>query len=468
MLALDPDSPVPLIQQLVDGLKQLIQDGKLRPGAKLPSIRQFASAQGVSTSTIVEGYDRLVAEGFLVPRQGSGFFVRSTTQPAQGVLREQPQPLRHERFDPMWFVRRIWEARSAAVTPGYGWIPDDWLDESVIRRGLRALSARPRLHTPGYGSPAGLPSLRVALCDMLAERDVAASPEQILLTAGASHALELIASYLVRPGDVVLVDEPGYSVMMATLRNRGARLVGVPWTQDGVDLDVMERLVIEHRPRAFFTNARLQNPTGLSYSARTMHRVLQLADRHDVVVVEDDVCAALDDGPPRSLAGLDALSRVIHVGSFSKSISPTLRVGFVAAHVDVIEGLTQTKMTTGLTTSELTEQVVLEILREGRYRKHTRVLRERLAEAHDKAAIMLERAGWLRQCEPKAGLFLWARHPEVADAALLGRSAIDSNILLAPGHLFQVNGDVSPWVRFNVGFCDSPVLSDFLAGCAGR
>jgi DNA-binding transcriptional MocR family regulator len=463
MLTLNPDSGTPLVQQVVDGLRALVIEGKLRPGTKVPSIRQLAESQRVSTSTIIEAYDRLVAEGFLVPRQGSGFFVRAATR---GPFRETEQSLRNARFDPLWFVRRVWEARSAEVTPGYGWVPDAWLDDDAIRRGMRALSNRPSLHTAGYGNPRGLAALHRTVCDLLAEREIAAGPGQILLTAGASHALELVSQYLLRPGDTVLVDEPGYSVMMANLRNRGAQLVGVPWTPAGVDLEAFERLAAEHRPRAFFTNPRLQNPTGASYSAHTAHRVLQLADRHDFVVVEDDVCAALDDAPPRSLAGLDSLQRVVYIGSFSKSISPTLRVGFIAAHPDAIEDITQIKMTTGLTSSELSEQIVLEILREGRYRKQTRVLRERLAQAQERTCRMLARAGMEVFCEPEAGLFLWARHPAVRDAALLCQEAIERNILLAPGHLFRVDGDPSPWLRFNVGFCDPPALEAFLSAYA--
>jgi DNA-binding transcriptional MocR family regulator len=459
MFAIDPDSAVPLVTQIVEGMKALIAGEKLRPGTKIPSIRQFAETQKVSASTVVEAYDRLVAEGYLVARQSAGFYVRTMSR---GLYREQQQSLRNIRFDPLWFVRRVWESGSAETTPGYGWVPDAWLDTDMIRRTMRNLAGKPAPLGSGYGNPKGLTALRLKICDWLAEREIAAAPDQVLLTTGASHALELVSQYLLRPGDAVLVDEPGYSVMMSNLRARGARLIGVPWNASGPDLNALEKLAAEHAPRAFFTNSRLHNPTGASYSPSTAHHVLRLAERHDFIVVEDDVCADLDIGAGRSLACLDQLNRVIYVTSFSKSISPHLRTGFIAADPDAIEDLTQIKMMTGLTSSEITERLTLEILNEGRHRKQIKSLKEKLSEAQGRVCRQLVQAGMQLFAEPQSGLFVWARHPAFHDSSLLCNEALDTNLLLAPGHLFMVDGRPSPWIRFNVGFSDRPELFAFL------
>jgi DNA-binding transcriptional MocR family regulator len=459
MLTLDLSAPSSLVLQIALGVKALIDERKLLPGAKLPSIRQFAETHGVSVSTVVEAYDRLVADGYLVPRQSSGFYVRATTR---GIYREEAQSLRNIRFDPLWFVRRAWENRSAEVTPGFGWVPDAWLDNDAMRRALRALSGKPPSQMVGYGNPRGLTSLRLKISAWLAEQEIAAAPDQVLLTTGASHGIELVSHYLLRPGDTVLVDEPGYSVMMSNLRARGAQLIGVPWTPEGPDVTTLDELASRCRPRAFFTNSRLHNPTGASCSPATAHRVLQIADRYDFIVVEDDVSADLDVSARRSLACMDQLRRVIYLTSFSKSISPRLRVGFIAAHRDAVEDITQIKMMTGLTSSEIAERMAHEILSEGRFRKHIRALRERLGEAQKNTAGCLEAAGLALFATPEAGLFLWARHPAFADSSALCNEAIEADLLLAPGHLFMAQGQTSPWMRFNVGFCDSPRLYDFL------
>ncbi|MDR1350661.1 MAG: PLP-dependent aminotransferase family protein [Zoogloeaceae bacterium] len=460
MLPLDLSAQSSLVLQIVAGIKALIDERKLPPGAKLPSIRQCAETHGVSVSTVVEAYDRLVADGYLVPRQSAGFYVRATA--AQGIYREEAQSLRNIRFDPLWFVRRAWENRSAEVTPGFGWIPDAWLDNDAVRRALRALSGKPPSQMVGYGNPRGLTNLRLKISAWLGEQEIAAAPDQILLTTGASHGIELVSNYLLRPGDTVLVDEPGYSVMMSNLRARGAHLIGVPWTPQGPDVDILEALATRHHPRAFFTNSRLHNPTGASYSSATAHRVLQIADRHDFLLVEDDVCADLDTGARRSLACMDQLRRVIYLTSFSKSISPRLRVGFIAAHRDAVEDITQIKMMTGLTSSEIAERLACEILSEGRFRKHIRALRERLGEAQENTARRIEQAGLELFDTPEAGLFLWARHPAFADSSVLCNEAIEADLLLAPGHLFMTEGQTVPWMRFNVGFSDHPKLYGFL------
>lgn len=460
MLILDPKNAVPLVTQIVDGLKQQITDNRIRAGSKVLSIRQFAEAHGVSSSTVVEAYDRLVAEGFLVPRQSAGFFVRVSNH---SLYREERQSLRNIRFDPLWFVRRVWENSSADVTPGYGWVPDAWLDGELLRRAMRTMASKTGTHADGYGLPKGLTALRLKVCDWLSQQEIPAAPDQVLLTTGASHALQLVARYLIRPGDTVLIDEPGYSVMIANLRALGANVIGVPWTPAGPDLQVFESLITEHRPRAFFTNPRLHNPTGASYSAAVSHRILQLADRYDFVIVEDDVCVDLDTSSRRSLACLDQLRRVIYVTSYSKSISPKLRVGFVVADQSAIEDMTQIKMMTGLTSSEINERLVLELLMEGRYRKQIKSLKDNLSAARESVGNGLTAAGMEIFAEANAGLFLWARHPKFSDSAALCNAALDNNLLLAPGHLFMINGQPSPWMRFNVGYSNSDALYRFLA-----
>lgn len=463
MLQLEHDSAIPLLTQITSGFRRLIADRKLSEGMKVPSIRQFARQHGISASTVVEAYDRLVAEGLLVARQNTGFFVRSGTRSVAGEP-ARSEALRNIRFDGRWLVRRIWEGESASIKAGCGWLPEDWLDEEAIRRNLRQIANKPGGHLASYGLPKGLQALRWTISDWLGEHEICAAPESILLTGGANHALALVARCLVRPGDIVLVDDPGYSVLSSHLSACGARIMGVPWGPQGPDVERLEALLLTHKPRTFFTNPRLQNPTGASYSLPTAHRVLQLADRHDLILIEDDVSSELDVLQRRSLASLDQLRRVIYIGSFSKSISPSLRVGFVAGDAGLIEELTAIKMGSGLSSSELTERLTLAILTEGRYRKHLKGLRERLGEALAQTCHRLGEAGLKPLLTPVAGMFVWARHPRFDDAGVLSARAAEHGILLAPGQLFSQEPGPSPWLRFNAAFCGDPRLYEFLAG----
>jgi DNA-binding transcriptional MocR family regulator len=193
------------------------------------------------------------------------------------------------------------------------------------------------------------------------------------------------------------------------------------------------------------------------------YRVLQLAERYDFIIVEDDVCADLDMSKRRSLACMDQLNRVVYITSYSKSISPKLRVGFVVADADAIEDMTQIKMMTGLTSCEFTERLALELLNEGRYRKQIKVLKEQVASARESVAHRLRGAGLELFADADCGLFIWAKHPAFEDSLKLCNMALQSNLLLAPGHLFMVGGQSSPWIRFNVGFSDNHKLYEYLA-----
>jgi DNA-binding transcriptional MocR family regulator len=266
----------------------------------------------------------------------------------------------------------------------------------------------------------------------------------------------------VRPGDPVLVDDPGYPNLLFSLRFQGARLLGVPRTPAGYDLARLEALVEQHKPKVFFTQPRLQSPTGSTAPLAHLHRLLQLAERHDFLVVENDIYADLDPQPHPSLASLDQLQRVVHISSFSKTISPNLRVGYLAANPDLLEDLAQLKMIAGLTSSEFAERMAYGALTDGRWRKHLRALRERLSVAHGRTAEQLENLGFELFAEPKAGMFLWARHPDMNQPSHLAYQAAEQDILLGPGHLFSPELAPSPWMRFNVAFSDDPKLFAFL------
>ncbi len=462
MFALDPQSATPLVTQIVGGFRQMVEDGSLRAGAKAPSIRQFAHAHGVSVYTVVDAYDRLVALGYLQSQAHSGFFVRSRATTGATVAGAAGQ----HSFDSMWYLSRIFENRNLHNKPGCGWLPGEWLFGDGLKRSQRALLAAD-VDMGGYGEPKGYLPLRQLVRDNLAAREIVLSADQVLLTQGSSQAMDLAARNLIRPGETVLVDEPGYANLLFSLRFLGAKLIGAPRTPAGYDLDVLEQRIVLHRPKVFFTQPRLQSPTGSTATLAHLHRVLQLAEKYDFVVVENDIYADLDPLVHPSLASLDQLKRVIYVGSFSKTISPNIRVGYMAAGAALLDDLARLKMLSGLTSSEFTERLAYGALIDGRWRKHIKTLKDRLAKAQQLLATQLLAAGFELFAEPKAGMFLWARHPLVQNAAELAYKAAEQDILLGPGHLFSVDLEPSPWLRFNVAWAQEEAVQRFLAELKG-
>jgi DNA-binding transcriptional MocR family regulator len=459
LLALDPGSLTPLTDQIVEAVGKLVEDRALRAGTRMPSIRDFAANHGISRFTVVQAYDRLVAMGHLNSRPGSGFYVAPRPRPNVGG---EP-PLKLERaMDVLWLLRNALQQPTVKPMPGAGWLPGAWMDEAGIQRSLRGLSRKNGDFLTGYGQPGGYLPLRELLQRRLAEIGVAAEPGQILLTKGATHALDLVARYFLRPGDTVLVDDPGYFILFGALKSLGVKIVGVPWNLDGPDIAVMEALVKEHSPKLFFTNSILHNPTGVVISQATAYRVLQLAEKHGFMIVEDDIYGDFHPGRPARLSTLDQLDRVIYIGSFSKTVSAALRVGYIACKREIAEQLADLKLLTGFTTSEIGERLVHQILVDGHYRKHLDRLRGRLQESRDNALRNLEKLGLVPFVEPEGGMFVWIDMGEGTNPLEIAGAAAGEGLMLAPGNLFRPHQEPTRWMRFNVATCDDPTVSSFL------
>lgn len=453
-----------LVDQLVQWARRRIDERVFRPGMRMPSIRKLALDKSVSRFTVVEAYERLVAQGYLDSRRGSGFYVRERApgqQPvgASGGARAQPV---HNTIDVVWLLRNMLHTVSPEKGPGLGYLPSRWLDGELITSALRALGRQSGAQMLGFGSAQGFLPLRQQLQTRLAEFEIGATPDQLVLVSGITQAIDLIARHCVRPGDAVIVGDPAWFQMFGRFASQGAQLVGMPYTPDGPDLDALENLVQMWRPKMLVINSVLHNPTGTSLSAAQAFRILKLAEAYDFLVVEDDVYGDLcpPSYPATRLASLDQLRRVIFLGSFSKTLAANLRVGYIACAPELAKALTDQKMLVGMTTPELNERVLYKVLTEGHYRRHVERLRARLDGVRDKTARMLERTGMRLFTMPAAGMFLWADTGVDSDA--LAAAAHEEGFLLTPGSLFSPQQSPSTWTRFNVANCGDPALPAFL------
>lgn len=428
-------------------IRQRIAGRSLTPGAKLPSVRGLAGTLKVSTSTVVDAYERLVAEGAILSRPGSGFYVANQTAP---LSLSDVGPKLERAVDPFWVSRQSLEAGDSDLKPGCGWLPPSWFPEEGIRRALRTLSRAEGSALADYGSPLGLPPLRQLISRRMAERGIEASPDQIMLTESGTQAIDLLCRFLLEPGDTVLVDDPCYFNFHALLRAHRAKVVGVPYTPSGPDIELFAKALAEHRPRLYITNSAIHNPTGATLSPVVAHRVLKLADQFALTIVEDDIFADFEHMAAPRLAAFDGLDRVIHIGSFSKTLSASARCGFVAAKPEWIEGLTDLKIATSFGGGRLTAELVLNVLSDGSYRKHVESLRGRLSRAMVDVAVRLKAIGILPWLEPQAGMFLWCRLPDGLDAADVARVALARKVVLAPGNVFSLSQSATGFMRFNV------------------
>jgi DNA-binding transcriptional MocR family regulator len=439
----------PLTDQIVAGVKRQISDRHLRPGARLPSIRNFAESYNVSRFTVVEAYDRLVAMGYLQSRPGAGFYV------AAAPATHSAPSANHERNEQLFFlIRRLLEADENTLSVGGPWLPHSWLDEGGIRQSLNVLARRNGAHLLEYGHPFGYLPLREHLALMLGGLGITAHAGQILLTQGTSQALDLVIRHLLKPGDAALVDDPGYYNMFGNLRLQGVEMLAVPRNHDGPDIAILEQLAAAHRPKVYFTQSVMQNPTGTDMSPHVAFRVLQAAEHYNFTVVEDDIFCDLQVKPTPRLATLDQLNRVIYARSFSKTLSGSLRVGFIACRRELANELADIKMLTCITSSQFTERLIYLMLVDGHYRKYLSRLHERLGDARLNVVRAFERIGLELFAEPTDGMFVWARFPQIDDSLALAETLQRDGIILAPGAVFRPHLERSPWMRFNVAVCE--------------
>jgi DNA-binding transcriptional MocR family regulator len=474
-------SSLTLVEQLVQWARRRIEERVFRPGMRMPSIRKLAQDKGVSRFTVVEAYERLVAQGYLDSRRGSGFYVRERSgggalgarrdeadvqgvQGVQGGSADAPVPPAPPTIDVVWLLRNTLDAGSADKGPGLGYLPPRWLDGELLAGALRTLGRQSGAQWLGSGTAQGFLPLRQQLQTRLEEFEIGAAPEQIVLVSGITQAIDLIARLYVHPGDAVIVGDPAWFQMFGCFAAQGARLVGMPYTPAGPDIDALEALVKAWRPKMLVINSVLHNPTGTSVSPAQAFRILRLAEEYDFLVVEDDINGDLcpPNHPATRLASLDQLKRVIYLGSYSKTLTGNLRVGFVACGRELAQRIADQKLLIGMTTPELNERLVYKVLTEGHYRRHVERLRARLDGVRDKCARMLEAAGCTLFTMPAAGMFLWADTGVDSDA--LAAAGHEAGFLLAPGSLFSPNQSPTTWMRFNVANCGDPALPGFLAG----
>ena len=443
-----------LTEQLAGRFAERIRNRLLPPGARLPSVRDCAQQQGVSPHTVVAAYDQLLAQGLIEARRQRGFYVRNeaaaSDQRAPEAIKSMAKPSSTAGVpaDASSLIRGMFHRQSDKPQPGTGVFPPDWMESTFLPTALRRLTSTRALQELSlqYGEPAGDAALRRSLSQKLVGINVPAGPEQIITTIGATHALDIVSRTLLRPGDPVMVEEPGWAIEFARLESLGMRVLPVPRRADGPDLEVMAKYCEAHQPKLFVSVSVFHNPTGYSLTPGSAHRVLQLANQHDFHIVEDDTYSHLAPEHATRLCALDGLQRTIYVSGFAKILAPNWRIGFLAAPPDLFGRLLETKLLGTLTTPALFERALAWCIDQGQLRRHADRIRVRLDGARARTVKLALSHGCSFVSEP-AGLFGWVDTGVDTDA--LTQRMLDEGYLLAPGSLFHARRPPSTLMRIN-------------------
>jgi GntR family transcriptional regulator / MocR family aminotransferase len=404
--------------QVYRQVREAIVDGRLRPGQSLPPTREFARSLEVSRNTVSIAYERLTGEGFLRTRVGAGTYVcehRYTTAAGRPRRRRPEQGLQpHTRWDmahPRWDAvgRRLPPPALtydfAVGLPDLSLFPfDTW--RRMVSRELRTTS----IESAAYGDAAGHPGLRTAIARHIgAARGVITDPDLVTVTNGAQQAFDLAARALLQPGDCVAVEEPGYPPPRMLMRSLGMRVVPVRVDAQG--------LVVAELPgdaRLVYVTPAHQFPLGMPMSLARRRELLAWAAEHDAAVIEDDYDSEFRFAgrSPETLYSLDGHGRVLYVSTFSKTMLPAIRLGYLVAPPSVTPALRLAKYVADWTSPLISQAALARFIDEGLFARHIRKMRGEYSSRHELImTILAQQEDWVRPIKTAAGIHLTALLP---------------------------------------------------------
>lgn len=459
--------PQKLYEKLVVEILRSIDDGVLKAGDRLPSIREAAGARHLSITTVKRAYQALESQGAVEGRPKAGYFVRAThAVPEVPLVRvSRPEPVSTPVDVGRLVLSTLQRIHAHDVLPLGAPYPDPALFSwrrvyqrtNGVARGLREW----RL---GDDLPPGHPELIRQIARRHLRNGLDVDPAEIVVTAGATEAINLCLQAVARPGDTIAVESPTYYAMLQAIERMGMRAIEVPTDpQRGIDIDVLARLLERQRIDACLVMPNIQNPLGFVMPDDRKRALVDLATRHDMPLIEDAVYNELyyGAGPPTTLKAYDTKGIVLHCGSFSKSLSAGVRIGWALAG-RYGEQVAQLKFVNTHSTSALAQQGVAQFLAHDGWDHHLRGVRQLLEERGALMGAMVRRffPEGTRMSQPRGGYLLWIELPGAADTLALYREALERGISIAPGRVFS-NGELyRNFLRLNYSHAWTPRIED--------
>ena len=441
-IPIDRKASMPLYLQIRDRLRNLIRSGTLKTGDRLPSIRSLAKNIQVNKLTVIEAYSVLEADGLIHARPGSGYFVNTLVEPQKKSNFAPVQQVIIPQQKSISFLDLYQLSVQAKNHP-------DLIDFSSgfpISSGLKDLQRHARRAMKqvtkslfNYDYPQGQLVLRQHITKMLIQLGLECSTDNLIITNGSKQGLSLVMNYYLQPGDWIITESPTYYGTLDIIENIGARIIGIPMQGSGINLELLEKFLISHRPKLIYTVSTFQNPTGITTSLQHRQQLLTLAEKYDCLILEDNAYEGLNFEPvPPPIKSLDRSDSVIYTGTFSKTLMPGLRVGYLLATGRHYHPLLKQKLFHDLHVSTVSQAIVSEYLASGHHRRHLSHLRNSNLSSRNAMLKALENhfpqeATWT---VPNGGLFLWVQLPSEISMVSVTHQAWSENVLIYPGISF--------------------------------
>lgn len=440
----------PIYRQVIRSIREQVAEGMLQPGERLPASRDLADALGISRISVVNAYAELQEFGVLSAHAGRGTFVSGTPTSANMDV----HPLPSVAANPIAESMPRLAGQPGIIAFSGGAPAEEFLPVSAIRQSINAVLDRDGAAAVAYEETEGYPPLRQEVANYMASLGIRCKPEQVLITGGCQQALDLAVQALLTEGDILLTTNPTYLGMLDIARIRRVVPVGIPVDQDGMQLELLEAAIQEHRPRLIYLAPTHHNPTGTVMPIHRRRQLLRIAEASGVLIVEDGVYHELSyiGQPPPPLKALDEHGIVIHASGFSKIVLPGTRIGYLIAEGPAWEKALRVKQAADVCTPGLNQRAMHHYLQTGalvghldRVRKACRVRRDAALDAARRH--LPPEAHWSK---PSGGLYLWIELPhDGPTAAELYVSAIQQGVAFAIGAMFHTDGSGAYFIRIN-------------------
>lgn len=442
-----------LYESLAQEIAAQIRRGLYRPGDRLPGVRAISGGRRISIATAVAAYRQLEDAGYIEARPRSGFYVRPQRAPAEtpGPSRPQGRPSPVSGQDVV--LQMIKAASDPAVLPLGAAVPDaSYLPTQAVARALARAAQRHRVLGAGYAFPPGAPELRRQIARRMAEAGAPVHPDEVVITDGCQEALTLALRAVAAPGAIVAVESPTYYGLLQVIQSLGLKALEIPThPREGISLEALQ-LALEQWPvQACIVTPNFNNPLGYCLPEARRRPLVELLAARGVPLIEDDVYGDLgfDHRRPSLLKGLDR-EGVLHCASFSKTLSPGLRIGWIAPgrYLEKVEYL---KFVSSVATPTVPQLAVADILESGRYERYLRQVRRDYARAVDRMTEAVERhfPSGTRITRPEGGFVLWIELPEEIDTLAVARQALAAGVSVAPGPIFSATQKYRNFLRLS-------------------
>src|SRR5215213_2961643 len=465
---LDREGDVSITQQLVDRFASAIDDGDLEPGEKLPTTRALAADAGVNHLTAARVYRRLAESGYVTATVGRGTFVR-TLVPAPPVDRGDDWQVYVLPDRPLSYADQVLDdafrlpGEPGIISLSTGFPAPSCYPVKELSRIAGKVFERRGGEALDYLTAEGLPELREQLAVRGRKLGWASGSDEIIVTSGAREALDLTARALLDPCDVAFIESPTFVGSLSSLRNTGARVIGVPYDAEGLDIDALEQVLARHEVKVVVLQTASQNPTGNDMSDEGRERLARLAMERNFFIVEDGVYSDLryEGSPGRPMREL-APGHVVYVSSLSKTVGGGLRIGWVAARGPVLERIAHLKLEADFFTSAVTQHIAAEFLENGDYDGVLKTSIEFYRERRDSLLESLDRhlAGEYRAEPPRGGHHVWVTLNRSVDERAFYAEAVRHGVTYVPGVTVVTERPVETSMRLSFSMVDPPDLDE--------